>query len=582
MSLEAHRCLPRSLGFGDAAPRRWLRARRECRRGIRRRDAHRGAGLGLIAAVVLEAVGRPQADSRVVAGQPGDDDLRIADAGLEPYVLDLSYAAASLQPTVNVSVGGQHLQLVLDTSSGNTAVFVEEFGACIGTSSCYSYTEAEARGTLRTCTENIDEPARCDFRWRDRYRCNSFLPSLKHAKAFHDHMIVGGLLHEEKAIEGRESMELTLRRGDDGLRSVGWPNTPMRLLLAAMRVPSPTTWPSVPFFRETAGILGASGPSLSCRNWTLWGSMLEEVSATRITFDLHAPPNATLRDPGHSRVLLSRGSDGGDGGLAWSQRKQTGNSVGDGWHSMLLYHPSMCGADLLHNMSSMWLAVIDTSGPCLTLPDFLFDRVIAHAPVECPFRPGSKAWGRLCSPRRGLGSGEKLPSISFQLEDVGDAQPPILHLPLERLVFRNGTGHELLCLARGDRFGGAYPPRMLDAHIAFGSLAMAAFNITVDLESGRVGMASKASALAEASDMTCIAAPRCRGMQEFYPPLNRCLDPDCSMYYLTRLDPDSKVCRWTGEALYLFGVVLVSLAFLDLAGYVLYKMVIARLGRVSV
>merc|ERR1712176_1368795 len=106
--------------------------------------------------------------------------------------------------------------------------------------------------------------------------------------------------------------------------------------------------------------------------------------------------------------------------------------INDGMHEFLMYHLGVCGVDLLYNTSSNWLTVIDTSGPCLSLPPFLFDRLMTHVPVDCPFRVGEPSRGQLCAPRRS-GAPSTLPALHFRLADDQAPQPPQLSLPLERL-----------------------------------------------------------------------------------------------------------------------------------------------------
>jgi len=386
-------------------------------------------------------------------------------------------------------------------------------------------------------------------------------------------LIIDGIEYDQKAVEARDQVSMTLQ-GQAGNSTLDWPDMPIRLVLTAMRVPVPPPWLSLPLFLEVGGILGASGPTLSCRTKTVWSSLLERAGAKRFAFDLDPPPNATIQGSGGSRIVLSDFESKYEADLIWSQPKQTGDLTNDGMHEFLMYHLSACGVDLLYNTSSAWLTVIDTSGPCLTLPGFLFDRLRSHVPMDCPFPQGGKAWGRFCSPRRG--GAETLPALSFQLEDVSDTPAPKLHLPLERLVYRNGSGHELLCLARDDGDSRRAPADMMYWHIAFGSLAMSSFYAVVDLERHTIGLAPKGNVPKESSDATCASPPTCRGMQEFYPPLNLCEDPDCSQYMFMSLDEGTKVCRWMSTVPAGFGVILVGLAILDLLSHRLYKQTVER------
>jgi len=289
-----------------------------------------------------------------------------------------------------------------------------------------------------------------------------------------------------------------------------------------------------------------------------------------------------------SRVVLGHVSPRYAEALVWSQHKQTGDLLNDAMSEFLLFHPHVCGVDLLYNTSSNWLAVLDTSGPCLLLPPFLFDRLRAHIPMECPFELGEPSLGRLCSPHREEAA-ELLPSLTFQLEDLGmgdndrdptaaAAAPRRLELPLERLVFRNNSGHQFLCISRYDD-AEKDDVDMLFTHISFGSLAVAAMYTVVDLESHRVGLASRGNASIESSNRSCSKRVTCRSaMQTYFPPQNVCLDPPCSSYLLMTLDKETRTCKWSRSVPTLLGVLLASLVILDLTGHRLYQLATEKAG----
>jgi len=525
--------------------------------------------------------------------------LRATNGGVT--VLQVHYSPA-MQPLVKVSVGGQVLQLVFDASSGNTAVFVREEHACtpLGGGNCYSYDAALQRGTVTVCEEN--QKIACNAGSLSEYKCNDVfqnLHNLSRVKAHVDELIIDGLQFAEKGIEARD--EVSIGRYDDDTDSVvpanPWPNMPVRLLVQAMsaRVPHGAVGngsrPVLPLFVGTDGVLGASGPSLSCRNDSVWGRLLRELDAKMFAIDLRPPP----------QVLFGHDNDEGGGGvingraasrvvlnhvdprwsLLWSQPKQSGDIVNDGMHEFLMYHPQVCGVDLLYSTSSNWLSVIDTSGACLSLPAFLFDRLRTHIPIACPFVPGESAAGRLCSPVRSGGSPSRkarlLPALYFRLNDVQDPQPPWLYLPLERLVFKDGS-QEFLCVARSDDDRVRSSADMMFAHIAMGSLAVSAFYTVVDLQSRRIGLAPRATdPNAESSDDGCATPVTCSSpMQTYFAPSNQCEDPDCSEYIGMRFDNDTKMCTWSKKIPISFGFLLVILAVLDLISHRLYKRAIEK------
>uniref|UniRef100_A0A7S1R2D8 Peptidase A1 domain-containing protein n=1 Tax=Alexandrium catenella TaxID=2925 RepID=A0A7S1R2D8_ALECA len=363
------------------------------------------------------------------------------------------------------------------------------------------------------------------------------------------------------------------------------------MLVQPLSVPKPTGREphheaSMQLFEGAGGLLGASGPSLSCRRENVWSKLLARSNATLFALDFQPPPqafraagfNALANIPDESQITLGQVDPRYEEDLVWSQPKQTGDLINDAMSEFLVYHPTVCGVDLLYNTSSNWLTVLDTSGPCLLLPPFLFDRLRKHVPMTCPFAEEEQALGRLCSPRRGDAGpqgGPLLPAMHFQLEDDRDAAPGIapprkLQMPLERLVFKNASGHELLCISRDD--GARAGADMLFSHISFGSLAVAALYTAVDLQTNRVGLAVKGNASTESTDRFCSARAICKSpMQTYYPPLNVCEDPVCSKYLFMTLDDETKTCIWYRSVPALFGVLLAALVTLDLLGHRLYS-----------
>eukprot|EP00405_Crypthecodinium_cohnii_P037811 CAMPEP_0206539544 /NCGR_PEP_ID=MMETSP0325_2-20121206/8488_1 /ASSEMBLY_ACC=CAM_ASM_000347 /TAXON_ID=2866 /ORGANISM="Crypthecodinium cohnii, Strain Seligo" /LENGTH=681 /DNA_ID=CAMNT_0054037127 /DNA_START=459 /DNA_END=2500 /DNA_ORIENTATION=- len=476
---------------------------------------------------------------------------------------EVTYNAA-MQPMIDAKIGGQWLKLVFDVSSGNTIVFVKEDDACVpeGYEPCYSYEASEKAKTLKICQEN--NAMACSGQGQT-YPCEKpFLGSLKDARNHIDALIIDGLQFDQHNVEGLDAMTLRLL-GDREPKDIDWDSMAVRLLVDPMTIQNKPEQVPLKLFEGTSGILGASGTSLSCRSETLWTAFLDKENITSFSLDLAPPLEAIIQGPGDkSRIVVNELERQSlppkvEEAIVWSQPKQTGDIVNDGMHEFLLYKLEVCGTDLLYNVSSNWLVVIDTSGPCLTLPPFLFDRVIAHAPIDCPFKPGEKAAGRLCRPRRSA-PGSKLPSLFFRLEDLGMPEPAKLFIPLERLIFTETDGSELLCLSRDDSDEESAPANMMYSHIAFGSLVISSLYTVVDLENHTIGLASKGNLEREASDDACAAARTCIGSQTYYPPLNLCEDPVCSVYMLMTLDEVSKTCRWASVVPYGFGFLLFLLA----------------------
>lgn len=514
------------------------------------------------------------------AMQSGDDAV---------YFLDVQYSVG-MQPLVKLSVGGQWLNLVFDASSGNTQIFVKEKDACVpkDLTPCYSYEAAKKNGYVRICKANDDDRIICGA--SGEYKCDDFIASLDDVKQAHeDQLVIDGIRYDQAGVEGLDSVQIDL--GQD--RRLSWSTMPVRLLVKAMseHPGKPLENGPLPLFEQTDGILGASGPSLGCRNETLWGNVLHNASATMFVLDLQPPPQARIRDDQSvpSRVVLNHLDPRHRSGIVWSQPKQTGDVVNDGMHEFLVYRPHVCGVDLLYNVSSNWLAVIDTSGPCLSAPPFLFDAIMTHIPVLCPFRIGEPSLGRLCSPDRqrsaktGLSSNVTLPTLWFQLQDDDDPAPKKVPLPLERLVFTNphrgsgSPGEELLCVARSDSDVSSQTADMMFSHIAFGSLVVSALYTVINLENATIGLSAKSDPPSESTSDFCAVPVTCTStMQTYYPPRNICEDPDCGEYIFMILDKETKMCRWGSAVPAGFVALLLTLAFLDLASHRLYKQAIEK------
>lgn len=485
-----------------------------------------------------------------------------------------------MQPLIDISIGGQWLKLVFDASSGNTAVFVKESKACVPVDrKCYSYDYSKTKGTVEVCKENLNSD--CDTGQGSTYLCHPWkVDKLSEVPARSDTLIIDGVQYDQRGIEAKDNVTMMLNGHED--KTLG--SMPLRLFVERMVTPYVAN-DSLPLrlFDETDGILGASGRTLSCRSESVWDQFLRRHnwSSGLIILDFYAPPQAAqakLDGNKPSRIVFNEIDPSFHGKIIWSQPKQTGDVVNNGMHEFILYHPKVCGVDLLYNTSSNWLAVIDTSGPCLTLPSFLFDRVRSRIKLKCPFAEGEPSNGRLCAPDREAGG--KLPTLNFQLEDTQDPEPPELVLPLERLVFNNGTdqvkGQDLLCVARADNEASRNTADMMFAHIAIGSFAVASFYTIVNLDNKTVGLAPRGDR-SEGSDAMCIESVRCISpMQSYFPPLNVCEDPPCSEYMFMRLDDATKMCVWNAVVPVSFALLLVALVVLDLLSHKLYKQAIEK------
>jgi len=455
------------------------------------------------------------------------------------------------QPTVKVKVPGpngadQQLPLVFDLSTADTVLFLGGPYKCAGVANppdfCYS---VNASTTAALCGEQFfcknDHKFVCDP--------NSCLPpsKIETAPTFKHERRVDGTLFTESAVEGLESLELALQTSESTLRLSG-KNSPVRLLKAFEAKPGPP----LPLFTDTAGIFGAAGPSLACRSGTsVWGGVVSKLRIGTIVLDWHPT--------GDSFVRFAPQGDG----LSWTAPKQTGDFLNDGLHSGLIYRPELCGVDLLYNESSNWLAVLATSGPCLTLPPVLYDRVIARTALIC------EGAGLCAVPE----TSRPLPALTFRLSEDVD-QPP-LSIALEGLIVKDSSKTDRLCLTKGLPVpNDAGPADMLQRPIRFGAMVLKQLYTVIDLKNGRLGFRNQGSFKSGTS--ACVADISCVGAQSYYPPLNVCLDPPCSDYAFVELDDETKTCRWVSWGPPLLASFLLAVAIADFVVHKLYRKAVSR------
>jgi len=332
------------------------------------------------------------------------------------------------------------------------------------------------------------------------------------------------------------------------------------------------------FLADAAGVLGAShwpdGP---------WQSMLNIVSGGTDTFALD------LNRGEASRLVLGGTYSAAD--IAWSQ-----SQTAPDFQELLLYSPSVCGAELLGASSGWWLALIDSGSSCLGLPSNVFYglfRWIDPSLRQCSFElhdgetsdeeaAGSGEGGasgggasnnaylsaRRCYLPRGADAAS-LPTLSFRLSQTG----PLLRLPLSELLLpTDADGTREFCVRSHTSSTVSGETRLIP--ILLGSQALHAFYAVFQMQPGaaRVGLAPKHSAntapnatldaLRRASG--CAAQPTCIGQQTYVAASNECVPPNCAERYSRSYDEASGTCALsTGfEALAL--VLLVGFAVAEL------------------
>ena len=263
-------------------------------------------------------------------------------------------------------------------------------------------------------------------------------------------------------------------------------------------------------------LLGLGPNRMSCRNETLvsrLGTNFCELRGDSIDFYAHSPPSTNQS--------------------MWTEQYQlshTNASAVLGKYAFNLFNPTVCGVDLLGNVSYRWTAVVDTTQECLVLPEFLFNNLKA-------WKSGSN--GMLYF---GLTDGAGPGAVSMDLTDVCIQSQPA---PFGAVDFA---------------ISGQRP-------IVFGIRALRALG-PIGFETShpfrmRFRLASSVST------QCSVASPVCVGQQVYHESSNACIDPPCGDYIFSEIDQDQRVCVWKGLTSYL---VYAAIAVLVVGELVLHRL----------
>ncbi len=269
---------------------------------------------------------------------------------------------------------------------------------------------------------------------------------------------------------------------------------------------------------------------------------------------------------------------------------------------------SFCGSTTTIAMN----VVIDTTSPCLSLPNHVFDSLIQSLPLICDT---DQNIGPMCYYDRGLYNPKKivpraLPHLTFTLtkeyaynsklnsmnqpiEELTLLRPKLqsnksssdksqsnddedgfttLHLPLSQLVlplsitnpyYNPRPGYNRVCIQRSNQ-----------PYIVFGTLALSAFYVHVTPTA--VGIRNKVVTEKELLDSQTITLQKstgcieqnlvtCVGQQQIYRDLNICVNPKCDDYFFFVMDPSTFTCKLE-ISFYVILFVLVGL-------YILYEFI---------
>jgi hypothetical protein len=180
----------------------------------------------------------------------------------------------------------------------------------------------------------------------------------------------------------------------------------------------------------------------------------------------------------------------------------TNSSTMLGKYAFNLFRPTICGIDLLDEVSSQWTAMIDTTIECLILPSFLHDNLKV-------WKSGSNNVLYFEVSREGGHGFVSLNLNDVCIQSISYSERPNAITGLNPIVI----GY-----------------RALQALGAVKLEAQEPFRLSFRTEESRI-------------DECTITPVGCTGQQTYHKASNSCIDPRCEEYLFGRIDYTSKLCE---------------------------------------
>jgi hypothetical protein len=151
---------------------------------------------------------------------------------------------------------------------------------------------------------------------------------------------------------------------------------------------------------------------------------------------------------------------------------------------------------------------------------------------------------------------EVLPVLTF----TADGQSTrVISIPLAALLRPSGR----LCVVQFDR-PQSLIPRSVPDRIVFGAMVVSSMLVTLDYNSGLVGVAQRSVAAADSSSVACALPRSCRDVETFILESNSCHHP-CSNRWFFKYDSATLECTATSVIPSTIFTVVVVLATIELA-----------------
>ncbi|KAH8583663.1 uncharacterized protein ELE39_003371 [Cryptosporidium sp. chipmunk genotype I] len=339
-------------------------------------------------------------------------------------------------------------------------------------------------------------------------------------------------------------------------------------------------------------------------------------NTSRVYFDVN------FENPNLSFLYLNDLPDYWDRNLIyWSEPKQSGFVYDDALSVFQIYNLEVCDSNVMGSISSNWLAALDLSSTCLSLPPFIFARLIKWLPLDCPKyiidndrfdfdqskgssleNEGLLPYSSLCIVKK-----KPLPVISFWLTqtdpDNNDIDPIKIFLDDYIIHFNN---IDYLCVINSTQstFGKVnyipyndgynyFTPYYSSSNtplVLFGSLFLKSYGVVIDNNSGKVGFYPKykyknhdSNSIENFENSNCSPRKECllENGFKYDSSVNECIPPNCSDWLLYDFNAETNTCELNSVFPLVLTFVIVLFTFFEIHIMYLKQFVLDRSSAIS-
>ncbi|KAK9172746.1 hypothetical protein CmeUKMEL1_15875 [Cryptosporidium meleagridis] len=352
---------------------------------------------------------------------------------------------------------------------------------------------------------------------------------------------------------------------------------PIKLIKSDISTGNGENWPS---FHNFDGFIGLVGSSVSCRGISIWNDILMLYNTSKVYFDVN------FEDPNSSFLYFNNLPEYWNPiSIYWSEPKQSGFAYDDALSLFQIYNFQICGSNIMENISSNWLAALDLSSTCLSLPPFLFAKLMAWLPLDCPeyninndklelnktkinYSQNNELlpYSSLCVVKR-----KPLPVISFwlsQADSNNDKVEPMKIFLDDYIIHFNNIDYLCVINSTLGTFGKVnyipysegnsynyFTPYYSSSNaplILFGSLFLKSYGVVTDNNSGKVGFYPKynyknqnSNTIEDFVNSNCAPKKECllENGFKYDSSINECIPPNCSDWLLYEFNAETNTCE---------------------------------------